>query len=251
MTRSMVHRSTLAFAALLLASNMAALTAAQDATPVATPDAALGAQLDDIARETAELRGLPPLADIDDRVFTRDELKVKLPEMIEEELDRAELAGATRALEALGLLPPGSDLEDLTLRLLGEQVAGFYDPLTDEMYVVEDGEFSAEAYYYAHETTHALQDAYLDPDDLMEKIDSDNDDESMAQAALYEGDAVVTSNEYLAKHPELLTDLLREASGDTAEMDAAPAAAVVTLIFPYISGQPFVEKLRDEGGWEA
>lgn len=251
MTRSLIRRATLALAALLLAGNTSALTAAQDATPVATPNAALEAQLDAIAQETAALRGLTPLGDIDDRVFSRDELKAQLPAMIEEELDRAELAAATRALEALGLLPEGSDLEDLTLRLLGEQVAGFYDPLTDEMYVVEDGEFSAEAYYYAHEVTHALQDAYLDPNDLMEAIDSDNDDESMAQAALYEGDAVVTSNEYLAKHPELLTDLLREATGDTAEMDAAPAAAVVTLIFPYISGQPFVEQLLNTGGWDA
>lgn len=243
---TMVARA--AFVTLTLAAGASPFAQAQDATPL--PNPALEQQLAGIAAETAEIRDLDPLSDIDDVVLTRDELVQRLPDMISEELDPAELEGATRALIALGLLPEGSDLLDLTVRLLGEQVAGFYDPLTDEMIVVADGEFSAEAYYYAHEVVHALQDAYLDPDDLMEKITSDNDDESLAMAALYEGDAVETSTFYLSKHPELTFDLLREAQADSTELDAAPAAMVVTLVFPYISGQPFVAELYQEGGWD-
>jgi hypothetical protein len=137
------------------------------------------------------------------------------------------------------------------VRLLGEQVAGFYDPLTDEMIVVADGDFGAEAYYYAHEVVHALQDAYLDPDDLMEEVTSDNDDRSLAMAALYEGDALEASTFYLNQHPELAFELLREAQTDSVELNSAPAAMVVTLVFPYISGQPFVAELYQEGGWDA
>lgn len=233
---------------LLLTAGATCVVQAQDATPVGDP--ALERQLAQIATETAELRELSPLSDIDDVVLTRDELVRRLPDMIEEGLDSAELEGATRALIALGLLPDRSDLVDLTLRLLGEQVAGFYDPRTDEMIVVADGEFSAEAYYYSHEVVHALQDAYLDPNDLMEEVTSDNDDESLAMAALYEGDAVVTSTLYLAAHPELTLDLLREANEGT-ELETAPAAMVVSLVFPYISGQPFVDRLLNEGGWDA
>ena len=234
---------------LLLAAATSPIASAQDATPL--PSVSLEQQLAEIAAETAEIRELAPLPDIDDVVLTRDELVQLLPGMISEDLDPAELEGATQALVALGLLPEGSDLLDLTLRLLGEQVAGFYDPLTDEMIVVADGDFSAEAYYYSHEVVHALQDAHLDPDDLMEETSSDNDDESLAMAALYEGDAVVTSTFYLERHPELAFDLLREAQTDSTELDSAPAAMVVTLVFPYVSGQPFVEQLFQDGGWDA
>jgi hypothetical protein len=119
------------------------------------------------------------------------------------------------------------------------------------MIVVEDGDFGAESYYYAHEVVHALQDAHLDPEDLMEEVSSDNDDESLAMAALYEGDAVVASTFYLEKHPELALDLLRDSQVASTELDAAPAPMVVTLVFPYVSGQPFVERLFEDGGWDA
>jgi hypothetical protein len=249
MTHRLSTPARAALVALLLAAGASPAVWAQDATPV--PPGALAQQLAAVAAETAEVRELEPLPDIDDVVLTRDELVQRLPGMISEELDPAELEGATRALIALGLLPQSSDLLDLTIRLLGEQVAGFYDPLTDEMIVIADGDFSAEAYYYSHEVVHALQDAHLDPDDLMEEISSDNDDESLAMAALYEGDAVVASNFYLEKHPELTFDLLREAQTESTELDSAPAAMVVTLVFPYISGQPFVEQLYQDGGWDA
>lgn len=237
-------------AALTLATGLTGLAHAQEATPV---DPALEQRLAEIARETAALRGLDPLDDIDDVVLTRAELQQRLPAILAQDLDPAELAAATRALVAIGLLPEGSDLQQLTLDLLGDQVAGFYDPLTDEMYVVRDGAFSAEAYYYAHEVVHALQDAYLDPDDLMEVVESDNDDESLAMAALYEGDAVAASNDYLAAHPDLAFDLMREArsSVSTTGLERTPAGMVVTLVFPYTAGLPFVTLLREDGGWDA
>ncbi|MFN8664270.1 MAG: hypothetical protein U0075_20455 [Thermomicrobiales bacterium] len=248
MTPSLASLTRSSLLLLSLASVAPSVVLAQDATPI--PNASLENQLAGIAAETAVIRDLETLPDINDVILTRDELVQRLPAMISEELDTADLEDATRALVALGLLPPGSDLRDLTLRILGEQVAGFYDPLTDEMIVVADGDFGAEAYYYSHEVVHALQDAYLDPDDRMEEITSDNDDQSLAMAALYEGDAVVTSAMYLGEHPELTLDLLHEAQTESTELDAAPAAMVVTLVFPYISGQPFVEGLYTSGGWD-
>ena len=249
MTNPLASLARVSLGALLLAAGTTSLVHAQDATAV--PNAALERQLAGIAAETAEIRELETLPDIDDVVLTRDELVERLPALISEELDEEELKGATRAAVALGLLPEGSDLLDLTLRLLGEQVAGFYDPLTDEMIVVVDGNFGVEAYYYSHEVVHALQDAHLDPNDLMEEINSDNDDESLALSALYEGDATKASTLYLERHPALALDLLREGQTGSTELDAAPAVMVVTLVFPYISGLPFVEQLYAAGGWDA
>ncbi|HEX2280487.1 MAG TPA: hypothetical protein VHG52_01870, partial [Thermomicrobiales bacterium] len=46
----------------------------------------LEADLDRIARETAELRELPPLAEIDDVLVSQDELLAMMPELIAEEI---------------------------------------------------------------------------------------------------------------------------------------------------------------------
>ena len=211
----------------------------------------LEADLDRIAQETAELRELPPLAEIDDVLISQDELLARMPELIAEEITPEEAAAQSRSLAALGLIPAGTDLLDLTVRLMSEQVAGYYDPLSDEMLVLFDGNPGLTEYFYAHEVIHALQDAHLDPDDLMEDLTALNSDQTLAAVALYEGDAVAGSAAYLERHPALLGVLLREVGRDSPVMDAAPAAVVVTLLFPYTSGAAFVDRLLGEGGWDA
>lgn len=224
---------------------------------IATPssarahEAVLKADLDRIAVETAAIRTLPPLESVDDVLLSREEVLALMPELIAEESDPEELAAESRALAALGLIPPGIDLLDLTIRLMGEQAAGFYDPLTDEMIVVADGDFGAEEYFYSHEIVHALQDAHLDPDDLMEETESDNSDATLARIALYEGDAVSASNAYMATRPELAIALLRESQVSYEELDQAPGAMSAILIFPYLVGEKFVGRLLEEGGWSA
>jgi hypothetical protein len=216
-------------------------------------DDRLEPEFDRIATETATLRELPPLAEIDDVVITRAELETMLPSLIAEDLQPEEVKADARALAALGFIPEGLDLVDLDVKLLGEQAAGFYDPIKDEMFVISDNgdDLGAAEYFYSHEVVHALQDAYLDPHDLLEDLSGLNGDESLAALALFEGDAVAGSNEYLANHPGLALDLLREAQTDFPVLDGAPAAVAVTLIFPYSSGLEFVDRLRLEGGWNA
>ena len=214
-------------------------------------EVAVEADLDRIARETADLRGLPPLAEIDDVLVSQDELLAMMPKLIAEEFDAEAAAAQSRSLAALGLIPEGVDLFDLTMRLMGEQAAGFYDPITDEMLVLFDGDLGVTEYFYSHEVIHALQDAHLDPDDFMEDMTDLNSDQTLAALALYEGDAVVGSTAYLDKHPTLALALLREAGGEFPVMDEAPAVIGITLLFPYTSGLAFVDRLLAEGGWDA
>jgi hypothetical protein len=214
-------------------------------------ETALEANLDRVAQETAELRELPPLAEIDDVLVSHDELLTMMPELIAEEMTPEEAVAQSRSLAALGLIPAGTDLLDLTVRLMSEQVAGFYDPLSDEMLVLFDGNPGPTEYFYSHEVIHALQDAYLDPDNLMEDLTDLNGDQTLATVALYEGDAVAGSAAFLERHPALTVALLREVERDSPVMDAAPAAVVVPLLFPYTAGAAFVDRLLDEGGWDA
>ena len=214
-------------------------------------EVALEADLDRIARETAALRELPPLDEIDDVLVSQDELLAMMPVLIAEEVDAEDAAAQSRSLAALGLIPEGINLLDLTVRLMGEQAAGFYDPLTDEMLVLYDGNLGVTEYFYSHEVIHALQDAHLDPDDFMEDMTELNGDQALAALALYEGDAVAGSSAYLNEHPALALALLGEVGSDFPVMDEAPAAIGITLLFPYTSGFTFVDRLLSEGGWDA
>ncbi len=208
---------------------------------------------DRIATETAELRGLPPLDEIDDALITTDELKAMLPDLLSTDYTPEQAAADERGLIAIGLVPQGTDLMALYERLLGEQVAGFYDPETNEMYVISDsGDFDGmEQVTYAHETVHALQDAHLGLDDTMGDMGGGNADRDTAVSALVEGDASSAAFDFLAQHPDIARDLVFSAAPPSAELDSAPPAVSVSLMFPYIVGETFVQALRDEGGWEA
>jgi hypothetical protein len=230
---------------------LAGAVSAQNATPEPRAETDIDATLAAIARETATLRGLPPLAEIDDVLLTRDELRAMLPDLLADEVDAARLTAESRALVALGLLPAGTDLAALNEHVMGEQAAGYYDLRSDEMIVVLDDDFGVEEYFYAHEVVHALQDAYLDPDDQLEDTSELSSDRALAALALFEGDATYTSNLYLAEHPALAMKILQELQQDFPELEQAPAPLSVTLVFPYSAGNTFVDRLYAEGGWDA
>src|SRR5687768_1867032 len=177
---SMMRTVILTTALIVTTSGAIGGAVAQDTDAETALERELEANLDRIARETAELRELPPLAEITDVLVSQDELLAMIPELVAEEIDPEDAIAQSRSLAALGLIPAGTNLLDLTVRLMGEQAAGFYDPLSDEMLVVFDGNPGLTEYFYAHEVIHALQDAHLDPDDLMEDLTALNGDQSLA-----------------------------------------------------------------------
>ncbi len=210
-------------------------------------------EFDRIAAAMAELRELPPVAEIQERFQTPEELRRELPAQIAEGYPPEEAAAEARSWAALGLVPAGTDLEQVYITLLGDQVAGYYDPETDEMVVVSEAEGFGplEEFTYSHEAVHALQDAYLGLGDLIgEDAPELSDDAALALVSLYEGDATAASLDYVAADPALAAGLVL-ASGAAAAPLEGPAALAVWLIFPYTQGLEFVQALRGAGGWAA
>ena len=208
---------------------------------------------DRIAAETAAARELPAPAEVVEIFITPEELKRRLPEMIAEEYPPAEAEAEGRAWAAFGLVPAGTDLGQLFVDLLGEQVAGFYDPETDEMYVISAGDElgAVEEFTYSHEVVHALQDAHLGLGTIIAGGAERGDDEALAVTSLYEGDAMVASLDYLLANPALAARLALAAQPATPLLDSVPPTLSTWLLFPYVGGQAFVEALRQRGGWEA
>ena len=91
---------------------------------------------------------------------SKDDVRGFLERKFDESTPALELAGTERAYKILGLLPDSLDLRKFMLKLLAEQVLGYYDPATKVLYVVEgaDKKDGGELVQVtiAHELVHAL-----------------------------------------------------------------------------------------------
>ena len=236
---------TLLVALLMLASTPIEVIAQQDE------------RYDEINLEMEGIRELDLLAPINLSTKTREELREETVADLETDYPAIDRQNDTRVLVAFGLMDPDDDLGTLYGDLLGEQVAGYYDPETDEMVVVSDDapgtELSASNQVtYAHETVHALQDQHFNLETFLSDREEASDDQSLAITSLIEGDATAAQIEFLISNPTLLLQLQGEIVAQdvsTEALDNAPAIISETLLFPYDQGQVFVTALRDEGGW--
>jgi len=250
-------------ALLVCACSMPAPTAAPTATtpppasasPVAShlPDAQVYAS---IRKDVEAIRGLQPTADVDPVTIDEARLRTNLTAEFDSENTPTDLKFSEETLIALGLLPAGSSLRDLTLDFQGSQVAGYYSPDKNELFVVSrsGGLGPAEEVTYSHEFTHQLQDQHFDLGKL--GVDATNQsDRALAQLALIEGDAVSVQNRWTTANltPEEMGQLF-SASLDPKALEAlqrAPAYLRETSLFPYLNGNPFVETLLAGGGYGA
>lgn len=84
--------------------------------------------------------------------------------------DREQLETLGELYLVLGLMEPGTDLVELYLDLLGEQVLGLFDTETEDLYVVTDSDSPGvlEETILAHEYVHALQQQHFDIQRLSE-----------------------------------------------------------------------------------
>lgn len=216
----------------------------------------LAALIDQIAEDTADARGLELLEEIDSEIINREQLGENLLQTIEEDFPREQADLDRDLLWMLRLIDdPELDYYQLTIDLLTEQVAGYYNTETDELFVVsEESDLSADQKVtMSHEIVHALQDQHfgLDPYDE----DSTDFDGLTAFAALTEGDATWAMIQYAIQYltQEEINEFVSGAGAQPASptLDNAPRYIRDGLLFPYEAGFTFVEALINEGDIEA
>jgi hypothetical protein len=227
------------------------------ALPTLDPvDAAL---MDTAEGQVAALRGLETLRPVERALMTREQLLAYVTGDFEEDFSPQEARDYALTLAAFDALDPDTDLYTLLLQLYAEQIAGFYDPETEQIYVIAGADTMGqmERLIYAHEYTHALQDQHFDLEALGLRDDADkvyDDDHLAAIQALVEGDATLLTQQFLEAHytPDEMMELLEEMEGiETPVFDAAPEVLSDGLMFPYTHGLIFAQALYDEGGWAA
>jgi hypothetical protein len=206
-------------------------------------DADVLAAIVEIEEQVIAIRGLEA-ADIGaPDLITRAELADELVRLFDEQYPAEDRERDNRTLRAFGLLEPDEDVAELQLRLLGDQVLGFYDTVEDRMVVVTDaGLDPAAKLTYAHEYTHALQDAAFAPEHFSAE-GLEDDDRQLAATTLTEGDATVTMLAWAFEH--LTQEELLEIGTGTELPDTTgiPSWMVNQLQFPYSAGQVWIGTL--------
>jgi hypothetical protein len=205
----------------------------------------------EVLKETSELRQLPILRAVKSDTQSRAEIERFLIKNMDEDTTPAEIHASEVALKKLGLIPPDFQFRSFLIKLLTEQVAGYYDPKQQEFFLADWIDLDGQKPVMAHELTHALQDQHfnLRRFDKWPKGDSDAE---LAAHALIEGDASLAMGVYVSRNPLRIIALMKSmgASGSsTEEIDRAPRAIRESLLFPYEQGMQWVMQLYKREGW--
>jgi hypothetical protein len=232
-------------------------------TPAPTQEAAstlpaeVARSMDEIQQQVISIRGLQPSGSFTRDVLTPAQLRENVINDFNKDTTPEDIRNEVIELSTLGLLEPGFDMGTFYNDLLSEQVAGYYDNKTKEMYVVGDKFGGMERMTYSHEYTHALQDQNFDIQNGLGydtepcKMDSER---CAGIQALLEGDATLTEMDWFTQYAtsQDYADIMQFYS--TFQMpvyDSAPDYLKEDFMFPYSFGQDFVQHLFDQDGWSA
>lgn len=233
----------------LLVGSFLPPVAGQTGTARAAQNAAIISTADAVLKETSEIRELTILRGVKSGAQSRSEIEGMIIRNLDSDTTPAEMHAAEVLLKAFGLAPADFAYRSFLIKLLTEQVAGYYDPKKQQFYLADWIELDGQKPVMAHELTHALQDQHfnLKRFDKWPKGDSDAE---LAAHALIEGDATLAMSLYLAKHPMIALAFIRSAQDTSVEQfKQAPRALRESLLFPYQEGSTWATQVYRRGGW--
>jgi hypothetical protein len=242
----------LAICVLALAPPQFAFTQ-QPTTTAAARNAALIAATDEVLKETSTLRQLSVMRPVQSSTQSRSEIERAVIKNLDEETPAADLHAAEVTLNKLGLAPPDFQYRSLMIRLLTEQVAGYYEPKTRQFHLADWIDVEGQKPVMAHELTHALQDQHFDLR-RFERWPKGDSDAELAAHALIEGDATLAMVMYISSSPMRALTFLKTVTAmgvDTKELDQAPRVIRESLLFPYQEGLNWTRAVYKDGGWPA
>src|SRR5262249_28034796 len=112
--------------------------------------------VDDLLRFASKDTGLPLKHDVKRRLTSRDEVEAFIEKSMTEDKDAQRLRRSELVLKKFGLLPRDFDMQKFLVALLREQIAGYYDPKTKTVNLLNWIDPAQQRPVLAHELTHAL-----------------------------------------------------------------------------------------------
>lgn len=203
-----------------------------------------------VLQDTSKIRELPILRPVKSGAQSRIEIERMLVKNLYEQMTTSEMHATEVAYRKFGLAPADFEYRPLIIKVLLEQVAGYYDPVAREFYLADWLEVETQKPVMAHELTHALQDQHFNLRRFQKWPHGDSDAE-LAAHALIEGDATLAMMVYMAKNPLVALAFTRSLSSgvNTEQFNKAPRALRESLIFPYLQGSEWATVVYRRDGF--
>ena len=230
--------------------------------------------MDEILKFASKDTLFPIKHEVKRQLVSRDEVESYVSKHTSEDEDAKRLRRSELVLKKFGLLPRDFDLGKFLLLLLKEQVAGYYDPKTRTVNLLDWLGADQQKPVLAHELTHALQDQSFNLEKYMKPADADlakkkeitaqdieNDEVSTTRQAVVEGQAMVVLVDYMLEpmglslkdSPQVvqgLKDGMLVGTADAVQFRNAPIYMKEALTFPYRYGIDFIAEVLIKGGKE-
>ena len=216
--------------------------------------------LDFVSHDT----GLPIRHKVKRKLITREQVERYVAKNLANDKDAKRLEREQLVLEKFGMIPRGYDLHGEYLRLLGEQVAAYYDSRTKTVNLLDWVQPELQRPVLAHELTHALQDQAVgltkwlraggkDGGSLPDQQEQVVEEAQAARENVTEGQAMLAMLDYtlapagldVLKAPDIV-DAMRASmttGTDLPVMAAAPIYLRESLYMPYTFGLDFEREL--------
>jgi hypothetical protein len=223
--------------------------------------------VDEIFSFASKDSGFPIRQSVRRRLISREDVE----KQVRDRMTKADLtehfARTELTMKKFGLLPRNFDIREFAVKSSGQEVAGYYDPKTKTISLVDWVSLEQLRPVLAHELTHALQDQNYDLDKWAEagrsknglNPDSTMDEAVLARHAVGEGQAMIVYIDYmlsafgrnLRNTPGVLARMEEPAVTavvDTELMHQAPMIMREASTFPYHEGLIFEGELLEKGG---
>jgi len=227
------------------------------AAPPTTSNADFFQAADDVLAEMSKLLSMPILHPVKKSVRSREQIRSYLLAQEKKEKDSAKDYADQRTLEMFGLLPKDYPLEQTLNDILTEQIAGLYDPDSQEFFISDWTDPAELRMVMAHELTHALQDQHYHIDTWRDAA-KPNDDAELARDAVLEGAATAAMMDYMLRDegkgvrdlPVIDPSLVIGDASSSPQLAKAPMVLRDELLFPYTEGMLFTQQvLKATSGW--
>ena len=229
-------------------------TGAPSSSTTAVQASAIEAFVPEAEKFVEEHRGLTFVNPVKVTALSDDAFRQRIVADQKAGADKAQIDKATKVLQALGLIPRGTDVAKAEEALLGGAVVGFYDPKSKDLVVrgVKATPYVREV--IVHELTHAAQDQHFNID--RPDLDKADDERADGFSALVEGDAVRIENAYRASLTRAeQRQAQQEEQGQSGGVSTdIPEVLIELLQFPYVAGPTFVDavvRARGQAGLDA
>jgi hypothetical protein len=218
--------------------------------------------VDEILAFDSDRTGLPIKHPVKRKLTSRAEVQKFFVDSFKDDESAKRMMQAELVLKKFGLIPRDSSLEGTLLALYAESVAGYYDPKTKTVYLLDWLDPESQKPVLAHELTHALQDQnfgierFFKTPKAKNKYDVTSSEEISARVAVMEGQAAAVMIDYLlaptGQSAKTEPDIaLAMQNGMLMESDApifakAPLYLREDMKFPYTYGLNFTLELLKE-----